>query len=113
MTLGRLCHVETNPFGITRQFYIDDKGNVTVNAIQDVEANLENNKANAAERGKRITSEVSNPVAHIPHIVGLKWLAEEGWWWMDADKDPGVDKKLKQKLNSSEWRHLRTSELVV
>jgi len=24
-----------------------------------------------------------------------------------------VDKKLKAKLNSSEWRHLRTSELVV
>ena len=46
-------------------------------------------------------------------MVGLKWLTEEGWWWMDADKDPGVDKKLKAKLNSSEWRHLRTSELVV
>ena len=113
MTIGRLCHVSRNEFGIARQFFIDDEGNVTVNAIQDVEPNIENNKANANERGKRITSEVANPVAHIPHIVGLKWLTEEGWWWQDADKDPDVDKKLKAKLNSNEWRHLRTSELYL
>lgn len=109
----QLFHVETNALGVTRQFFSDEKGNITVNAIQDVEPVLDRNKAAANDRGKRITSDYANPIATIPPVVALHWLNTEGWWVFDADKDPDVEKKLNQKLNCSDWRHLRTSELAV
>lgn len=107
----QLFHTETNALGVTRQYFSDDEGNITVNAIQDLEPLLDRNKAAANDRGKSITSDYANPIGTIPHVIAHKWLLEEGWFWMDADKDPDVDKKLKAKLNSSEWRYLRTSEL--
>lgn len=109
----RLLDVTVNALGIVREFWADDDGNITVNAKQAIDPIFDNNRVNANERGKRITSEVSNPVASIPHIVALKWLNEEGWWFGDADRDPDVDRKLKAKLNSSEYRYLRTSELTL
>lgn len=109
----QLFHVETNALGVTRQYFSDDKGNITVNAIQDLEPLLDRNKAAANDRGKRITSDYANPIATIPPVIALKWFNEEGWWIYDADKDEDVQKKLNEKLNSSDWRYLRTSELVV
>lgn len=44
-------------------------------------------------------------IANIPISVLHSWLINEGF---DAF-DPNNAAKLKQKLNSSEWRHLRTS----
>ena len=49
-------------------------------------------------------------VASIPAAVRLKWMIEEGWDWMDYHQDEGVARKLAQKLNSSEWSHLRTAD---
>lgn len=109
----QLFHVETNDLGVTRQYYSDDKGNITVNASQDLTTLLDRNKAAANDRGKDITSDYANPIGTIPHVVALKWLNDEGWWWMDADHDPEVDRKLKRKLNDPEWRYLRNSELRV
>lgn len=109
-----LRSVTRNEFGITRRYFVDPMtAEITVEEIQDVEPILENNKANALNRGKRITSEIANPIASIPNAVILKWFREEGWWLYDADTDPDVARKLEQKLNDSEWRHLRTSELVI
>lgn len=107
----RLFHQYTNELGVTRQFFSDDDGNITVNMMQDVSGILEQNKRAANDRGKSITSDYANPIGSIPHVIAKKWLDEEGWFWMDADKDPDVDKKLKAKLNDPEWRYLRTSEL--
>jgi len=109
----RLCHVETNALGVTRQFFVDEDGNMTVNAIQDLTPLFDRNKAAANDRGKAITSEYANPVATIPPVVALHWLNTEGWWVFDAGKDPDVEKKLRRKLNDPDWRHLRTSELTV
>ena len=109
----RLIHTEANALGVTRRFYGDDDGNITVEAIQDLEPLIEHNKALQLHNGKTITSEYANPIATIPPIFVLKWLKEEGWYVYDADKDEGVDKKLKQKLNDPEWRWLRSSELRV
>lgn len=110
----RLFHTYTNEWGVTREFYIDDlTGEMTVNAKQDVEPVVEINKRAANDRGKTIDSEYANPLASIPASVYLKWFAEEGWWIFDAGHDPDVEKKLNQKLNCSDWRHFRTSELVV
>ena len=53
------------------------------------------------------------PGASIPASVRLKWILEEGWDWFDAGRDPDVARKFRQKLNDPEWRHLRTSSLVV
>lgn len=108
-----LVHTETNGVGVTRQFFIDDEGNVTVNAVQDLEPLLDRNKAASNERGKRVTDDYANPIATIPPVIALHWLNTEGWWVFDASKDPDVEKKLKRKLNDPDWRHLRTSELTV
>ena len=88
-------------------------GEMTVNAVQDVESVLDRNKRLANENGKRIGSEYANAVASVPAVTYLKWFAEEGWWIFDADKDPDVAKKLHAKLNCSDWRNLRTSELRI
>lgn len=110
----RLVHQYTNEWGVTRQFYMDDlTGEMTVNAVQDVESVLDRNKRLANENGKRIGSEYANAIASVPAVTYLKWFAEEGWWIFDADKDPDVAKKLHAKLNCSDWRNLRTSELRI
>lgn len=110
----RLCHSETNDFGITRRYFSDPMtGAITVEEAQDVESIVENNKRLASGNGRAISSDVANPVASIPTGIILKWLREEGWWVYDAHKDPDVERKLNQKLNSNEWRYLRTSELIL
>ena len=43
-------------------------------------------------------------VASIPYAVGLKWLAEEGWWF----EDPQYADRLRRKLMCSDWQDLRT-----
>jgi len=43
--------------------------------------------------------------ASIPNLLIHKWLVEEGWNAMD----PACAKKLKQKLNSTEYLYLRTA----
>jgi hypothetical protein len=109
----RLFHAETNALGVTRRYYADDDGNITVEAEQDLEPLLERNKALANENGKRIASDYSNPIASIPPVIVVKWLTEEGWNVFDAQRDPEVQKKLNRKLNDPDWRFLRTSELRV
>jgi hypothetical protein len=110
----RLFHTYTNEWGVTRDFYIDEMtGEMTVNARQDVEPVIELNKRAQLDRGKKITSEYANPLASIPPTVYLKWFVEEGWWIFDTGHDPDVEKKLNAKLNCSDWRNIRTSELRV
>lgn len=79
-------------------------------AYQDVAPILEQNKAMARHNDGYSPSREMRRAATIPYGVGLKWLNEEGWWFMDASKDPDVAKKLAQKLNSSEYMYLRTSD---
>lgn len=114
MSALRCIHSATNEYGITRHWWADDKGNITVEAVQDLEPLIEHNKAAQAARGKKITSELYNPIGVIPPIFISKWLHEEGWFVYDAERDPDVDKKLRAKLNDPDFKYLlRTSELAI
>lgn len=79
-------------------------------ATQDVAPFLERNKQMATHNDGYSQSREFRRVASIPYGIGVQWLNEEGWWFMDADKDPDVAKKLAAKLNSSDYAFLRTAE---
>jgi hypothetical protein len=109
----QLFHTETSKLGVTRKFFSDDQGNITVETSQDLSGFKDFCNKSANERGKKITSDYANTLGLVPPVIVMKWLHEEGWFVFDADKDEAVQKKLKQKLNCSDWRLLRTSELRV
>lgn len=98
---------ETLP-GVFERFVDGEGDKFHVEKVQDVEPILERNKAlqrlddgfNADRSGRRVAS--------IPIAVHLKWL-EEGF---DCT-DPNNEVELKRRLNSSDWRYLRTSEGTV
>ena len=81
----------------------------TISKSQDVTGLLDFNKAKASELGKQIYSDAYNHVASIPAILQVKWLQEEGL----NIYNPDHAERLKRKLNSNEYRYLRTSELVL
>lgn len=81
----------------------------TICKSQDVTGHLDFNKAKANELGKQIYSDAYNHVASIPAVLQVKWLQEEGL----NIYNPDHAERLKRKLNSNEYRYLRTSELVL
>lgn len=89
---------------------IQDGVNTHFQATQDVAPILEQNKQMAAHNDGYSPSREMRRVASIPYALGYKWLNEEGWWFMDAGKDPDVARKLAEKLNSNEYLYLRTAE---
>lgn len=89
---------------------IQDGKDTRFAATQDVAPMLEMNKKMATHNDGYSQSRELRRVASIPYALMHKWLNEEGWWAMDADKDPGVARKLAEKLNSSEYLYLRTAE---
>lgn len=88
---------------------IHDGNETRFAATQDVAPMLEQNKQMATANDGYTPSRDIRRVASIPYGVGLQWLNEEGWWFMDAGHDPDVAKKLAAKLNSSEYAFLRTA----
>ena len=80
-----------------------------IHKTADVEHHLNVNKKLANLNGKKIGSDAYNHVASIPPILISKWLHEEG---LDIF-NPDHAERLKAKLNSIEYRHLRTNELVL
>lgn len=89
---------------------IQDGNETRFAATQDVAPMLEQNKAMATHNDGYSPSRELRRVASIPYAIGIKWLNEEGWWFMDASKDPDVALKLAAKLNSNEYLYLRTAE---
>lgn len=79
-------------------------------STQDVAPILEQNKAERNHNDGYSPSRELRRAARIPYIVGIKWLNEDGFWFMDMDKDPDVARKVAQKLNSSEYMYLRTAD---
>lgn len=79
-------------------------------ATMDTTPILDQNKAETNHNDGYTPSRDIRRAARIPYIVGLKWLNEEGWWFMDAGHDSDVARKLVQKLNSNEFAYLRTAE---
>jgi hypothetical protein len=87
-----LRHERTGPFiwspGRTRTTFIDF------------------NKAQANHNDGWNADKTMRRAASIPGIIRQKWILEEGW---DCALEENWD-KLRQKLNSSDWRYLRTAD---
>ncbi len=93
--------------GLTEYHHYESVTDRTViETVQDVEPILERNKAlqNDDAGGWSPTRELRR-AATIPDIVILKWRREDGIDVYDPDHWPAV----KRKLNSSEYRWLRTA----
>ena len=91
---------------VARFWKPDGAGGVVIDLRADVEAALDRNKAMAAHNDGYSPSRELRRVAHIPDIVRLKWLNEEGWDCLAAENAD----RLVRKLNDADWRHLRTAE---
>lgn len=87
-------------------YMIEDGKETRFASTMDTTPILEQNKAEANHNDGYSPSRDIRRVARVPYIVGLQWLNEEGWWFMD----PEHADKLAAKLNSSEYQYLRTAE---
>ncbi len=83
----------------------NEDGSHTFAASQDTAGIIEQNKAMATHNDGYSQGRDVRRVASIPFSLILKWKHEEGW---DAF-DPNHADKLAQKLNSSDFLHLRTA----
>lgn len=93
--------------GITMYHDYDDvTDTTTVHTVQDCEPILENNKIlqNLDDRGWD-KEKFFRRAALIPNILIEKWKNEEGIDVFNDDHWPAV----RRKLNSNEYRHLRTA----
>jgi hypothetical protein len=87
-------------------YMIEDENGTRFEAIAATDPVIERNKAMRNHNDGYTADRSMRRVASIPYIVGIKWLNEEGWWFMD----PEHADKLAAKLNSSDWAHLRTAD---
>lgn len=84
-----------------------DNGQLVVRRTQDVEPILEANKReyNEAASWRPYAGTSMRKVASIPNVVAEQWLREGVNVF---SREPEQLRKVAQKLNSNEWRHLRT-----
>jgi hypothetical protein len=95
----------TSSAGINH-YMVQDENGTSFASSAATDPVIERNKAMLTHNDGYTPSRDMRRVASIPYIIGLKWLNEEGWWFLDPD----CADKLAEKLNSSDWRHLRTAE---
>lgn len=88
--------------------YDHDTRKTYITTSQDVEDMLELNKKLYNDDGRKGVKQDWWHVAHVPNSIITKWLLEEGIDFFSTE--PEHVRKVKQKLNSNEWRYLRTSE---
>lgn len=88
----------------TRYYYNSADNKIHVQRLQDVENNLNANKAeyNSVGDHGRFNKGHLHKMASIPMSLYEKWK-KEGF-----DALTGDDKELRRRLNSSDYRHLRT-----
>lgn len=104
--MKKLLAVETDPItGIeTRWYHNSADGKIHVQRLQDVEPNMDVNKAeyNSHSDYRSFGKGHMHKMASIPMAIYEKWL-KEGF-----DVLKGDDAELRRRLNSPEYRHLRT-----
>lgn len=98
-----------NSLGVQVNFVPQNDGTFLIETTEDVAPHLDHNKALLAadDFHTRRKQDVWHQ-AHIPTTVILKWL-KEGIDVFNPDHDAAVNKKL----NSNEWRYLKTSEVIL
>lgn len=91
--------------GVRHEWQDDGEGGGIIRSVQDVGPILDLNQKLYNHNDGYSQSRELRRVAFIPNALLLKWQAEEGWnpW------DPANAYKLAQKLNSNEFRKLRTA----
>lgn len=97
--------------GIRHGWRENADGSVTIASQQNVTDMLETNKAMQNHNSGWSKSREMARVASIPLSIVYKWMTEEGW--DPFSPDPDCQKKLAQKLDSSDYRYLRTSEIIL
>lgn len=105
-----------DPFGSSsiaglRRYVREDADGLTIATTQDVSDILEGNKAMANHNNGYTPSKDMRRAATIPVSIIYKWMTEEGW--DPYSPDPDCQRKLAQKLDSSEYRYLRTADFVI
>ncbi len=82
-------------------------GRLYVTRTQDIESYLDANKAEISDAPswRPYANKNMRKVASIPMIVAEAWLKEG---INVFDPSPDMQRKVAQKLNSNEYRHLRT-----
>ena len=101
--------LERREDGTELYYHYDHLNDVTIiEETQDVEPYLDSNKQSMINLD--VTQHRKGDLWHmasIPNVIINKWLIEDG---IDVfSKDPDQQKKVKQKLNSPEWRYLRVA----
>lgn len=96
--------LSADPGGVRRYARPDGNGGLEIKIVQDTEAAIDTAKAMRNHNDGFNQTRDMTRVAHIPDVVGLKWLNEEGWWYAD----PSCADRLMRKLNDPDWQHLRT-----
>lgn len=105
--MSEFDHLFTSDAGIQWSMKTDADGNMHFKASDpNVDKLLDQNKAMANHNDGYNKARDFKRVACIPDIVALKWLHEEGWWYLDPD----AKKKLHAKLNDPDWKWLRTAD---
>ena len=95
--------------GIT-EWYHDTPGGFTLTYEQDCEPIVELNKQKQSMgRAYYARDDEMWRVASIPIVVQYKWLIDHGVDIMEREHWP----KVRQLLNSNEYRYLKTAEVIV
>jgi len=95
--------------GIREVFEATDDGFV-IHTTQDVEPIIEANKAKQSMgRAYYAADKDMWRVASIPITVQYKWLTEDGIDVWNPDHWPAVQRRL----NSNEYRYLKTAEVII
>jgi hypothetical protein len=79
---------------------------LSIERTQDVEGILQDNKELSKESDSS-SKGIMRRVANIPNMVIELWM-KEGINIFDMGHDPDVRKKILQRLNSPDWKYLRT-----
>jgi hypothetical protein len=103
----RLLAWDGDPDGTAKYWHEDSEG-WAVETVQDATALLDMNKEAQNHADTRFMDRSAKLVARIPFIIIEKWRNELGidYW----SRDPDMQRKVDDLLNSSEWRWLRTDE---
>lgn len=97
------------PQGVSWFVNFDDDDQVHIGASQDCTEIIEANKRSQNSGGTGYSSDKTlRHAATIPVIVQMKWMTEHG---VDIySPDPGQQAKVRQLLNSNEYRYLKPYE---
>ena len=107
--MSKLRDKEIGP--VSTEYHFDDN-QVVINRVQDIEPILSNNKNMYTHNDGYSPSRELKRIARIPMVVLELWAKEirgdSNWWAIPEGERKTI---LREKLNSSEFRYFRTSEV--